>query len=152
VLIRESGKDDQALVDQVVAVMDRAYRGGNRKRRVLVIKAEGVKYDTQRLKEAVDARMAELLPDVDTRVTVLGHVVRGGSPTAFDRLVGARLANCAVRALAEGETDFMAGWSGPGATRPPCKHDPYVMLTPLAEVLSETERLMNGTSPVAQWR
>jgi 6-phosphofructokinase len=111
-----------------------------------------VKFDTQKLKEAIDVRIASTLPDVDTRVTVLGHVVRGGAPTAFDRLLAARLANCAVRALAEGETGFMAGWSGPGVTRPPCKHDPYVILTPLEEVLVETERLLSGASPVAAWR
>jgi 6-phosphofructokinase 1 len=151
VLIRETEKDDAALVDQVVAAMQRAYGGKNGKRRVLVIKAEGVRYDTQRLKDAVDARMSELFPDVDTRVTVLVHVVRGGAPTAFDRLLGARLANCAVRGLAEGRTDFMAGWGGPGSAAP-CAHDPYVVFSPLDVVLRETERLMTGASEVAKWR
>ncbi len=152
VLVRETGKSDEALVDQVVRAMERAYGGSGNKRRVLVVKAEGVKFDTQKLKEAIDLRIASSLPDVDTRVTVLGHVVRGGAPTAFDRLLAARLANCAVRALAEGESGFMAGWSGPGVSRAPCKHDPYVILTPLEEVLVETERLLNGASPVAAWR
>ena len=96
--------------------------------------------------------MARILPDVDTRVTVLGHVVRGGSPSAFDRLLAARLANAAVRALASGENDVMAGWLGPGVARTACPFDPYVVLTPLAEVLEETGRLMDGTSPLAQWR
>ncbi len=152
VLIRESGKSDEALVDQVVRAMERAYDRSGNKRRVLVVKAEGVKFDTQKLKEAIDVRIASTLPDVDTRVTVLGHVVRGGAPTAFERQLGARLANGAVRGLAEGESGFMAGWSGPGVTRAPCKHDPYVILTPLEEVLVETERLLNGASPVAAWR
>jgi 6-phosphofructokinase 1 len=150
VLVREVGRSDEALVEQVVQAMQTAYKKG--KRRVLVVKAEGVRLDVARLKEAVDARIAPSMPDVDTRVTVLGHVVRGGAPTAFDRLLGARLANCAVRALADGESGLMAGWSGPGVTRAPSSYDPYVVLTPLEEVLAETARLMEGSSPLARWR
>ncbi len=156
VLVREADKDESQITDQVVTTMQRAYAPGDgdahSKRRVLVIKSEGVKIDSGRLKELVDARIKETLPDVDTRVTVLGHVVRGGSPTAFDRLLGARLTNAALRALAAGQTDFMAGWVGPGVTRPPCAWDPYVVLTPLGEVLAETEKLMRGDSLLAQWR
>ncbi len=150
VLVREVGKSDEAIVEQVVRAMERVY--ASRKRRVLVVKAEGVKIDSVRLKEAIDARIAGRLPDVDTRVTVLGHVVRGGAPSAFDRLLGARLANAAVRALAEGQTDVMAGWVGPGIARAPCAYDPYVVLTPLEEVLAETARLMAGDSELARWR
>jgi 6-phosphofructokinase 1 len=152
VLIREVGKDENAIVDQVVKAMEAAYRGDNGKRRVLVVKSEGVRIDSQRLKELVDARMAKLLPDVDTRVTILGHVVRGGSPSAFDRLLGARLANAAVRALADGETDFMTGWTGPGVPGKPTAYDPYVHLIPLETVLAETAKLMSGESPLGQWR
>jgi 6-phosphofructokinase 1 len=152
VLVREVGKPDEALVDQVVEAMTHAYHQDSGKRRVLVVKAEGVKFDSARLKEAVDARIAEALPDVDTRVTVLGHVVRGGAPTAFDRLLGARLAHAAVRALADGESGFMAGWLGPGIRRSACSYDPYVVLSPLAEALEETRQLLEGTSELAKWR
>jgi 6-phosphofructokinase 1 len=152
VLVREAEKSDEAIVDQVVRAMKEAYARDSGKRRVLVIKAEGVKYDSLRLKEAVDARIAEELPEVDTRVTVLGHVVRGGVPTAFDRLLGARLSNAAVRALADGESGFMAGWMGPSVARPPSRYDPYVVLTPIDEVLAETARLMEGSSELARWR
>lgn len=152
VLVREVGRDEKAVVEQVVQAMVTAYGRDSGKRRVLVVKAEGVRIDSSRLKELVDARMLEALPGVDTRVTVLGHVVRGGAPTAFDRLLGARLANAAMRALAEGQGDFMAGWCGPGITRAPSAHDPYVVLTPLDEVLRETARLMDGTSELARWR
>jgi 6-phosphofructokinase 1 len=152
VLVRETGKNDEALVEQVFTAMKLAYGRDSGKRRVLVIKAEGVKFDSQKLKEAVDARIARELPDVDTRVTVLGHVVRGGAPSAFDRLLAARLANAAMRALADGESGFMAGWTGPGVTKRPCAYDPYVVLTPIAEVLAETARLMDGESELARWR
>jgi len=156
VLVRESDKDEAQIVDQVVRTMERAYgpqpAGSETKRRVLVIKSEGVAIDSAKLKERVEERVKVLLPDVDTRVTVLGHVVRGGTPTAFDRLLGARLANAALRAMASGQSDFMAGWSGPGITRAPCPWDPYVVLSPLPEVLAETEKLMAGDSELARWR
>jgi 6-phosphofructokinase 1 len=156
VLVRETDKSEAQIVDQVVRTMQRAYGpqpdGGATKRRVLVIKSEGVRIDSTRLKDLVEERIKTLLPDVDTRVTVLGHVVRGGTPTAFDRLLGARLANAALRAMVAGQSDFMAGWSGPGIQRPPCPWDPYVVLTPLADVLAETEKLMSGDSEIARWR
>ncbi len=152
VLLREVGRSEAEIVEQVVRAMELAYARDSKKRRVLVIKAEGVKIDPAHLKAAVDARVKEGLPDVDTRVTVLGHVVRGGAPTAFDRLLAARLANAAVRALADGRSGFMAGWCGPGVTGEVCAYDPYVVLTPIKEVLRETELLMCGESPLAKWR
>jgi 6-phosphofructokinase 1 len=156
VLVREADKDEGQIVDQVVRTMQRAYGpqpgGSSTKRRVLVIKSEGVQVESNRLKELVEANIKTLLPDVDTRVTVLGHVVRGGTPTAFDRLLGARLANAALRAMVAGQSDFMAGWCGPGLTRTPCPWDPYVVLTPLEEVLAETAKLMRGDSDLARWR
>ncbi len=152
VLVREVGRSDDAIVDQVVQTMTHAYTGNTGKRRVLVLKSEGVKMDLNDLKRRVDEKMRAVVPDVDTRVTVLGHVVRGGSPTAFDRLLGARLANAAVRELMAGKTDFMAGWVGPGVTAPVVEHDPYVVAAPLDQVLADTARLHAGDSPLAQWR
>jgi 6-phosphofructokinase 1 len=152
VLIRESGRTDEQLVEQVCRAMELAYQRDSGKRRVLVVKAEGVKFDMQQLKSAIDERIRRVLPDVDTRVTVLGHVVRGGAPSAFDRLLAARLAHAAVRGLADGETGFMAGWVGPGIHRAACAYDPYVVLSPLDEVLEETKKILDGSSPLAAWR
>jgi 6-phosphofructokinase 1 len=156
VLVREADKDEGQIVDQVVRTMQRAYGpqpdGTSTKRRVLVIKSEGVQVESNRLKDLVEERIKTLLPDVDTRVTVLGHVVRGGTPTAFDRLLGARLANAALRAMVAGQSDFMAGWCGPSIPRAACPWDPYVVLTPLDEVLAETAKLMRGDSDLARWR
>ncbi|WP_371367162.1 ATP-dependent 6-phosphofructokinase [Sporomusa rhizae] len=47
---------------------------------------------------------------LETRVSVLGHIQRGGAPTAFDRLLASRLAETAVRALMAGKTDIMIGF------------------------------------------
>jgi len=54
-------------------------------------------------------RKLNLGPDYHVRVTVLGHVQRGGSPTAFDRILAGRLGHAAVNALLEGRRNVMAG-------------------------------------------
>lgn len=45
----------------------------------------------------------------ETRVAVLGHIQRGGAPTAWDRIVGAKMGNFAVKALLEGENRVCVG-------------------------------------------
>jgi 6-phosphofructokinase 1 len=119
-----------------------------------VIKSEGVRMDSGRLKLLVDEQLSQRFPEghVDTRVTVLGHVVRGGSPSAFDRMLSTRLANAAVRALHAGETQVMAGWSQPLQSRPPSAFDPHVTLWPLDDVLRETNKLQSGDNSLVRWR
>jgi 6-phosphofructokinase 1 len=51
----------------------------------------------------------ERMPDRDIRVTVLGHLLRGGSPTVADRILASRLGVAAVEALLAGERSKMAG-------------------------------------------
>ncbi len=74
----------------------------------------------------VGARVAEGLHEImgrETRSVVLGHLLRGGSPTTFDRLLALRFGAAAVRALAEGHADVMVALD-----------PPRVRLVPLAEV------------------
>ena len=54
------------------------------------------------------ARQIELRMGHETRVTVLGHLQRGGSPTAFDRVLATRLGVHAARCACRGEFDVMA--------------------------------------------
>lgn len=152
VLFREGKKTDQELVDQVLRAIDAAYARPTAKKFVLVIQSEGVKLASHTLKELVDRALEGRTPAIDTRVTVLGHVVRGGSPSAFDRMLASRFANVAVRALLQGQTQMMTGWMQPGQTRPATTFDPYVTLWPLDEVLDETAKMHCGDSPLVQWR
>jgi len=161
-LFPEAGKTENDIVDQIVdTVMAVRKRPSRRARRVIVIKAEGVAVPADRLKTLVDAKLRARTPDsdpssIETRVTVLGHVVRGGRPSAFDRLLGSRLANVAVRSLAAGQTHKMAAWMPPVelpeevGTRSP--FDPYVWLVDLGAVLAETDNLLKGRSSLARWR
>jgi 6-phosphofructokinase 1 len=48
---------------------------------------------------------------LETRLTVLGYIQRGGAPTAFDRLLAARLGSYAVEILKDGQTDMCVGYT-----------------------------------------
>lgn len=53
------------------------------------------------------AKELEKLTKKETRTVVLGHLLRGGSPTSFDRLIALRFGAAAIRALAEGTSGMM---------------------------------------------
>jgi ATP-dependent phosphofructokinase / diphosphate-dependent phosphofructokinase len=61
--------------------------------------------------------------DLEVRCTVLGHIQRGGSPCAFDRVLGTRLGSFAVQAAAEGKFGTMVAL-----------HTPHIELVPLSEL------------------
>ena len=48
-------------------------------------------------------------PEYSTRVTVLGHLQRGGSPSAYDRILASRMGVAAVQALVDGQRNMMVG-------------------------------------------
>ena len=48
-------------------------------------------------------------PEFSTRVTILGHLQRGGSPTANDRILASRMGIAAVQALLEDQRNVMVG-------------------------------------------
>ena len=54
-------------------------------------------------------RVEEEFPQYDARVTILGHLQRGGSPTAADRILASRLGAAAIEALKEGQRNVMVG-------------------------------------------
>jgi 6-phosphofructokinase 1 len=49
---------------------------------------------------------------IETRLTILGHLQRGGSPSAFDRILASRLGDAAVRLLADGTAGVMTALIG----------------------------------------
>ncbi len=54
-------------------------------------------------------RVRKEYPQYDVRVTILGHLQRGGSPTALDRILASRMGAAAVDALLEGQRNVMIG-------------------------------------------
>lgn len=146
VLFREDGRSEEQLVGAVAELIRTSFAKRS-KRRVLIIKAEGVEMPCTRLVR----RTEEVLPGVDIRATVLGHVVRGGNPSFQDRMVSSRMGLAAVDALLNGETDQMIGWQPPIPGGIPTG-DPMTFRFPLEQVLRETESLIDGSSPVTKRR
>ena len=54
-------------------------------------------------------RVKNEYPEYDVRVTILGHLQRGGSPSAFDRILASRLGYASIEALLEGQRNIMVG-------------------------------------------
>lgn len=54
-------------------------------------------------------QVKQALPEYDTRVTVLGHIQRGGGPSAMDRVISSRMGFAAVEALMQGKRNCMIG-------------------------------------------
>jgi 6-phosphofructokinase 1 len=149
VLIRESGKSEDQMVDDIRQVIRAGFARG--KRRILIIKAEGVTAPCTRLVWLTEECMKLELPTLEIRATVLGHVVRGGNPSYQDRAVAGRLGFGALHSLLKGATDEMVGWLPPinGGI---ATDDNSVLRFPLQRVLEETKALIDGTSPVTQRR
>ncbi len=83
----------------------------------IVVIAEGDKIGKSvfELKDYVDAN----LPEYDVRVSVLGHMQRGGAPSCFDRVLASRFGVKAVESLLEGKSNFMVGILGDKITLTP---------------------------------
>jgi 6-phosphofructokinase 1 len=101
VVVPEAEIEPEAVADD----LEGAYRRG--KAHALVVVAEGAKYNAQGLAKYFEQHRARL--GFDLRVTQLGHVQRGGTPGAFDRLLATRLAVGAVEHLARGEHGCLIG-------------------------------------------
>ncbi|HLR68444.1 6-phosphofructokinase [Virgibacillus alimentarius] len=85
-------------------VINRLRRGHERgKKHSIIILAEGVGSGVEYGQRIQDAT------DLETRVTVLGHLQRGGSPTAADRVLASRLGAQAVDLLLSGKAGLMVG-------------------------------------------
>ncbi len=150
VLFRESGKAREALLAQVADVVRRGFSTG--KRRVLIIKAEGVELPATQFVADVEALVQEDLAGAEIRATVLGHVVRGGAPTYQDRMVAGRFGFAALNALMEGASDEMVAWTPHAQKGGIPTPDPFVSRFPLSVVLEETQALLDGSSPTLRRR
>ena len=72
----------------------------------IIVVAEGDEFGGA---EQLSKILQERIPSLDTRVTILGHIQRGGSPTCSDRILASRLGHAAVEALIQGHSQEMIG-------------------------------------------
>jgi 6-phosphofructokinase 1 len=94
--------------ERVAAILEAAYQRG--KTHGLVVVAEGAKNDA----DVLEKYFTDHAQDVgfEVRVTKLGHVQRGGTPTVSDRILGTRLGAGAVEELARGNSGVLVGVQG----------------------------------------
>ena len=93
-------------VDQLAAFIERGKRKSKNSAIVLVSEAQkngvgGALYYAERIKNEY--------PQFDARVTILGHLQRGGVPSAYDRILASRMGYAAIEALMEGQRNVMIG-------------------------------------------
>ena len=91
-------------VDQLGELINHGFRKS--KNSAIVIVAENPETGGA---TALAERVKKEFPEYDARVTILGHIQRGGSPTARDRILASRMGDAAIEALMEGQRNVMIG-------------------------------------------
>jgi 6-phosphofructokinase 1 len=116
----------ETSLEDVNAVLKDAYIRG--KAHCIIIVAEGWKPGIHELEAHLKEHEEEL--GFEVRTTILGHIQRGGSPTAYDRTLATRLGAAASLALHEGQSGVMIGLIGG-----------KIAQTPLAEVIQPVNKI-----------
>ncbi len=99
IIIPETKTDVEDLIHRLA-------NGRKNKSSKIIIVAEG---DEAGGAFTIAEQVKKRLPDYDTRVTILGHIQRGGNPSAMDRVNSSRMGFSAVEALLQGKTNVMIG-------------------------------------------
>ena len=95
--------EDSTDVDQLARFMERGIRKS--KKSCIVIVSESPKCGAMYYAE----RVHKEFPDYDVRVSILGHLQRGGRPSARDRILASRTGTGAVEAIMQGQRNLMVG-------------------------------------------
>lgn len=101
IVIPEIPSDPEAVATELRSAYDRG------KSHALVVVAEGATFNAEKLAAYFSEHRERL--QFDLRVTKLGHVQRGGAPTAFDRVLASRLGAAAADQLAAGQHGVLVG-------------------------------------------
>ena len=100
VMVPETQMSTESVIDTLQSSWQRS------KTSFIVIVAEG---EVEGNAQIVAQRVKEAIPQLDTRVTVIGHIQRGGSPSAADRMLASQIGIAAVEGLLNGMRNVMAG-------------------------------------------
>lgn len=113
-------------IHRLVESLERSKKSGKTSSIVVVAEGDKIGKSVFELKDYVD----ENLEEYDVRVSVLGHMQRGGSPTCYDRVLASRMGVKAVESLLDGKSNYMVGTI----------HD-KMSLTPLEEAIKGKTKL-----------
>lgn len=92
-------------LDRLLESLKKSKASGKSSSIVVIAEGDKIGKNVFELKDYVEAN----LPEYDVRVSVLGHMQRGGSPSCFDRVLASRLGVKAVESILEGKSNLMVG-------------------------------------------
>lgn len=126
--------EKKMTTDQLIEKLEAGAK--SKKLSSLVVVAEGGKSGGAiEIAEKVNQKIASY----DTKVTILGHLQRGGAPSCFDRVLASKLGVAAVEGLLAGKKDVMAGMI-----------NNKIAYTPLAQAVSEKKEIAEEALRVAK--
>jgi len=99
--------------DKVVQKLMNGIKRGKKHSIIIVAEGAGSAYEVSK---EIEKRI-----DLETRVVVLGHIQRGGTPTALDRVIASKMGGMAVELLRKGETKVMTAVTGNNIITVPLK-------------------------------
>ncbi|AUS06579.1 6-phosphofructokinase [Pseudotamlana carrageenivorans] len=92
-------------LERLVESLNKSKKSGKTSSIVIVAEGDKIGKNIFELKDYVDENME----GYDVRVSVLGHMQRGGAPSCFDRVLASRMGVKAVEAMLDGESNYMVG-------------------------------------------
>lgn len=92
-------------IERLIESLDKSRKTGKTSSIVVVSEGDQIGKNITAVADSIQTK----LPDYEVKVTVLGHIQRGGSPSCFDRVLASRLGVGAVDALIEGKSNVMVG-------------------------------------------
>ncbi len=113
-------------LERLLESLQKSKASGKSSSIVVVSEGDKIGKNVFELKEYVEEHM----PEYDVRVSVLGHMQRGGSPSCFDRVLASRLGVKAVESILEGKSNFMVGL-----------YQDKVTLTPLEQAIKGSSKI-----------
>lgn len=92
-------------LDRLLESLRKSKASGKSSSIVVIAEGDKIGKNVFELKDYIE----ENFPEYDIRVSVLGHMQRGGSPSCFDRVLASRLGVKAVESILEGKSNYMVG-------------------------------------------
>jgi 6-phosphofructokinase 1 len=129
--------EKEVALEEISEMVEGAYERG--KSHCIIVVAEGSSLKVHQISEY----LKEHEVGFETRATIVGHVPRGGSPSAFDRLLATRMGVKAAEVLLEGQTDIMIALSGRDIITVPLEEIvkksriPNIQLLEMAKILAQ---------------
>lgn len=97
--------EQHSNLEELLTNIEQSHNKGKTSNIIVVAEGDKTGKNIFELKEYIEKKH----PEYDIRVSVLGHMQRGGAPTCFDRVLASRMGVKAVESLLEGKSNFMVG-------------------------------------------